>query len=363
MTTDERNGRAVTAIERAMRLIRLLLVPSVLVLGLTGLGPGVAGACACGAVITDERLTGVEETALVELGEGSESVTLNIGGRTTADEAAFIMPVPARAAFELADGAVFAELDQLSAPRIEYRDVVVDGDSGGSGSAAPQDRGVTVTDHVDVGPFEVAQLTGADSSAVAEWLTRNGFVLSEDLAAALTPYLADGWLVVAARLTPENADDFTDGLPSMRITFATTDPVYPMRLSATARHSQPLRLYVLAEHRMDVSNPAPEVSPAELTYAGWVEPAELTGYPVFAKLVERRRFLTRYDGEFRPDAITGDITFTRAPTDETYRAVIVRDRYVEGSSSLLGWGIGIGAVVVLALAGAIGSGLRNRGAR
>jgi hypothetical protein len=338
-------------------MIRLLLVPFVLALGLVWLGPGVAGACACGAVITDQRLVDVQETALVELGDGREAVTLNIGGHTDAEKAAFIMPVPARAAFELADSAVFAELDTLSAPRIEYEEVVVD-DEDGSGAAAPQDPGVTVTDHVDVGPFEVAQLTGADSRTVADWLGRNDFVLSDKLAAALDPYLAEGWLVVAARLTPDGADTLADGLPSMRITFAAEDPVYPMRLSATADHGQPLRLYVLADHRMDVSNPAPRHAPAELTFAGRVEAGKLAEYPVFAGMVDKRRFLTRYDATFSPSAITGDITFTRAKTDDSFRAVVVKRRYVSGTPEVV-WVVG---GVVVAGATMIGL-LRFRGRR
>ncbi|WP_460393212.1 DUF2330 domain-containing protein [Actinophytocola sediminis] len=332
-----------------MRMIRLFLVPLVPVLWLVGFGPGVAGACACGAVITDERLTDVEETALVQLDAGQESVTLNIGGAIEADEAAFIMPVPTRSTFELADGAVFAELDELSAPRVEYEDVVIDGD--GAGAGAPGDQGVTVTDHVDVGPFEVAQLTGANAGSVADWLARNDFVLSDDLATALTPYLAQDWLVLAVRLTPDGAETFADGLPSMRFTFPVDEPVYPMRLSATAEYAQPFRLYVLAEHRMDVSNPAPADDPAELTYAGWVDPATLTDYPELAELVDDRRFLTRYDARFAPEDITGDITFTRAASDEAYRAVVVERRYVQGSSTGLVVAVVAGAVVLLGAGG------------
>lgn len=345
-TERNRNGRH----RRAMRMTRLFLVVSVAVLGLVGFGPGVAGACACGAVITDQRLTDVQETALVELVDGTEAVTLNIGAAIETDDAAFVMPVPARARFELADGAVFAELDELTAPRIEYKDVVIDGDGAG---AAPPDKGVTIVDQVEVGPYEVAQLAGADSTSVADWLTHNDFQLSDELGKALTPYLAEGWLVLAVRLTAQDTS-FADGLPSMRITFATDRPVYPMRLSATATSAQPLRLYVLADHRMDVTNPAPEFAPAELTYAGWVEPADLTDHPVLAALVDQRRFLTRYDARFRPDAITDDIAFTRAAGDQTHRAVVVQRRFVEGTS--------VEAVLVIGgasalLAGAVGGGV------
>lgn len=329
------------------RLLARALVLPVVALGLLGAGPGVAGACACGAVLADERLDATQETALVELAGTTESVTLNITTRTSATEAAFIMPVPGRAAFELADAEVFTELDRISRPRVVYREVVVDGD-GGAGAVDDGDQ-VTVTDHVDVGPYQLAQLTGADSTAVTDWLADHDFTLPTDLADALTPYLADGWLVVAVRLTPRAEDaTFAEGLPPMRLTFGIDEPVYPMRLSATAEHGQPLRLYVLADHRMDASNPAPQGGGPELTYAARLGPAEVARYPILSDLVTGPRFLTRYDATFNPDHITDDIHLSRAATDDAYRAVVVERRYVTATP------VGEVALWVLAGAGLLG---------
>lgn len=311
---------------------------ALLVLWLGAVSPGVAGACACGAVLADSRLEAVQETALVELDGSTESVTVNIAtDDSEASEAAFLMPVPARAEFTLADGELFADLDDVSAPRIEYREVERDDDGDGAGAGAPPGESeVTVTDHVEVGPYEVAQLTGTDSGAVAEWLDGQGFTLPTNLAGQLDPYLADGWLVVAVHLTPKaDGDTFAGGLPPMTLTFATDEPVYPMRLSAAAEYSQPLRLYVLADHRMDISNPAPAGEDPELTFAGWVRPGDLSEHPALAELVSEQRFLTRYDAEFRPEQITGDILLTRADTDDSYRATVVETRYVSRSNTIV----------------------------
>jgi hypothetical protein len=327
--------------------MRVLLLLPVLVIGLLLTGPGGAGACACGAVLADKRLEGVDETALVELDGARQAITLHVGGRTEAGDVAFVMPVPARAEFEIADGEVFAELDELSAPRVEYEEVESDGD-GGAGAAPPGD--VTVTDHAEIGPYEVAQLSGVDSTAVANWLGQNNFTLPPDLSTALTPYLADGWLVIAVRLT---ADTFTEGLPPMRFTFTADKPVYPMRLSATADHSQPLRLYVLADHRMNVSNPAPAGDAPALTFAGWVDPADLTNYPTLATTVDTRRFLTRYDATLATKQITDDIHLTQATTDDTYRAVVIQTRYVKSSSfdEIVLWLLGIVVVSAVSVGG------------
>lgn len=317
-------------------------------LGAVLVGPGVANACACGAAIADE-LTPVRETALVELDGPTEHVTVNITADTTSDSVAFLMPVPSRAEFAIADAALFTDLDEVSRPRVEYREKEIDG-NGAGGVEAPGGE-VTVVDHVEVGPYELAQLTGTDNRAVSDWLTAKDFALPPDLARHLGPYLAEGWLVIAVHLRPEAAEEtFDDGLPPMRISFATDEPVYPMRLSAAAERSQPLRLYVLADHRMDVTDPTPGDSEPDLTFAGWLTPEELDEHPDLAKLVTERRFLTRYDARVDPEEVTGDIHLTQAAEDETYQAVVVQTRYVRGPSTAEMTLVVLGGVVLAGLA-------------
>jgi hypothetical protein len=313
-----------------------LLVPARCLLAVLGglgamlVGPGVANACACGAAIADE-LTPVRETALVELDGPTEHVTVNITAETTSESVAFLMPVPSRAEFAIADGALFTELDEVSRPRVEYRVEEIDGDGAGGAESGGE---VTVVDHVEVGPYELAQLTGTDNRAVSDWLTAKDFTLPPDLAEYLDPYLAEGWLFIAVHLRPEAAEEtFGDGLPPMRFSFAVDEPVYPMRLSAAAEYSQPLRLYVLADHRMDVTDPTPGDSEPDLTFAGWLTPDELDEHPELAKLVPERRFLTRYDARVDPEKVTDDIHLTQAAKDEAYRAVLVQTRYVRGPST------------------------------
>ncbi|MEJ2858636.1 MULTISPECIES: DUF2330 domain-containing protein [unclassified Saccharothrix] len=294
----------------------------VLVAVLSTVSPGVSGACACGAFVADRKLQAQQETALVELTGRTEAITLAVQAHSDASQAAFLMPVPARARFEVAEPGVFVELDRISRPEVRTRRVVVDGDGMGG---APQQRGATVVDHVEVGPYEVAQLSGTDSSAVQQWLGEHGFVLPTALGGALTPYLAENWLVVAVRLAPSSGS-LADGLPPMRVVFETDEPVYPMRLSATAERVQPLRLYVLADHRVDVGNPAPKGREPELTFAGTVDRSP--DHPELSALLSGPRFLTRYDAEFRPDLIEHDIKITRSATDDHHRAVVVVTEYV-----------------------------------
>lgn len=308
------------------RVVTRMAVVAAVAVAVVVVDPAMSGACACGAFVANDKLRAQQETALVELTGRTESITLSVRARSAAKQAAFLMPVPARARFEIADGELFTELDRISRPDVEVRRVTIDGD--GAGAPPGSDRGATVVDHVEVGPYEVAQLAGTDATAVTEWLGEHDFTLPTALGGALDPYLAEGWLVVAVRLAPTSGS-LSDGLPPMRLAFETDAPVYPMRLSATAEGKQPLRLYVLADHRMDVSNPAPEGNAPELVFAGDVGPDPR--YPTLSAALTGPRFLTRYDAEFSPARITDDIHLTRAATDDHHRAVVVVTEYVRSS--------------------------------
>ncbi|MEH1127450.1 DUF2330 domain-containing protein [Micromonospora sp. CPCC 206061] len=346
-----RNSIAVDRVRRVMatgRLATRIAVVVALAVAMVAVDPARSGACACGAFVANDKLRAQQETALVELTGRTESITLSVQARSEATQAAFLMPVPARARFEVADGKLFTELDRISRPDVEVRRVTVDGD--GAGAPPQSDRGATVVDHVEIGPYEVAQLAGTDATAVTNWLGDNDFTLPAALEGALGPYLSEGWLVVAVRLAPTSGS-LAAGLPPMRLAFETDTPVYPMRLSATAEGRQPLRLYVLADHRMDISNPAPRGSAPDLTFAGEVKPDPQ--YPTLSAALVGPRFLTRYDGEFRPAQITDDIRFTRSATDEPHRAVVIVREYVRSPWPmpavpliLLGLALVAGAVVI-----------------
>lgn len=340
----------------ARGLGRLTRVGLAAVIGLGGavFWPLPAQACGCGALVANDPMTPVEETSLITLDPDpanpdgfTETITMNLVTQTVADDAAFVMPVPSQATFDLADPKLFGDLDELTKPDVRVVEEEIDGD--GAGAGAPDGlESVNVTDQVTLGPYDVVQLSGEDPTAVAQWLTTNGFQLQPELADGLATYLDEGWLVVAVRLTSTDQRSLGSGLPPMRLTFPVDQPIYPLRLSALAEEKQKLRLYVLADHRMDVSNPMPGTTGPGLTFAGWVDPSDLANYPTFAAEVPTRRFLTRYDASVAPGAVRHDATFTQADKDEAYRDVVTEVHYVSERGPDTGTIVLIGAGVVLA---------------
>jgi hypothetical protein len=306
--------------------------------------PLAAQACACGGFVSDKKVQVDREDAVVELADGTETVTMQFAARTTAERAAWVMPVPTKAEITLGDPKIFKDLERLTRP--EYRRSTSKGD--GVGGAAP--GAVNVLEQTKIGPYEVAQLAGNDPAAVTEWLRQNNFTLPQNLADGLRPYLDEGWSLAAMRLSAQEGKHLDGLLPPIRLSFATNTAIYPMRLSGLAKTPQALRLYILADHRIDATGPS-----LELYFAGRDE--------------TRGKFVTRYDGTWQdPSQITSDIQLATARTDDAYRTVIGGDTNGTGLLGMLapddGWTmvvwILVGAAVIGVLILVLVTGLRRR---
>lgn len=156
-------------------------------------------------------------------------------------------------------------------------------------------------------------------------------------------YLDQGWDILAVKLRPGASSAALAGkLDPLRMTLATDEPVYPIRLSHAADTEQALRMYVVAPHRMDIATQAAPAEPAEVAYAGWVDPAS------FGREGDERMFLTRYDAVLEPETIQNDYTFERAASDEEFQRV---EYYIDDHTHLTGALIALGLVALGTLFG------------
>lgn len=294
-----------------------------------------AHACGCGAMIpgAGERVAVDREESLVRWDGRREQIVMRLTVGGDAERAAWIMPVPNRATVRLGDPALFDALHSVTAPvtRDRYHFWPQDGDwplgSGGDGHAGgpPGARAgapVGVVGRQRLGPFDVARLTATDPEALDGWLDTNGFALPPRLEGALRPYVDRRWEYVAVRLTPESTGDRLAGdLDPLHLSFAATEPVYPMRLSRLARTPQSLGLYVLAGHRMEPASRIGGEHP-RVTYAGRVNARS----GPLAELTSGTPYLTAIGQEFpHPEAISADHVLRQAPTDDSFQQVIYED--------------------------------------
>lgn len=329
--------------------LRLLLV-----LALSGalwLVPRPAVACACGAVIdtADSHVTG--ETSALTWDGSRETITMVMSMDAGADDVAWIMPAPAGTGIGLGSTDTIVDLRNDSLPRTEHvkdwTPRLSGTDSLRSGAASDSDDAVQVESSTTVGPFDVVTLSGDDAGALTTWLVDNGYPDRSDLAGPFQDYLDQGWRILAVRLTPQAADESFDGaLPPMSLSFDTTEPVYPIRLSSMAATDQRVRLHVVAAHQMDISRQAAPAEPLELLFSGRVSASDAgleTGFDGSDQV-----WLSTYGGRLSPGSIADDYTFARAASDSPYQRV---NTVIDTSP---GEHLGLAILVALGLAAVVG---------
>lgn len=141
--------------------------------------------------------------------------------------------------------------------------------------------------------------------------------------------------------------DLGTQLPPLRVSFASSQLVYPMRLTRLATTPQTVRLYVLADHRV-TSTGTGGPARSDVTYAGWQDPA--SSAPALKALLPHRMFLTRFDqAGLRPDSVTDDYHFGFAGKDTTYQKVEVVGGGGDGFSLALVLTVILGVVGLLVL--------------
>jgi len=345
-------------------LSRLALILAIL---LPALLAQPAQACGCGGYVGDGDGYVTQEQVLLRWDGQTEQVLMSLGVLGSSTAAAVILPVPNQATVDLGDSKVWDELQILTLPLIVHEkhylspfDLFAAGaegapaPGGGVGSAPP----VTVLSRQTLGPFEVTNLAATDADALVGWLTDNGYTLSDGLASAFEPYIAQGWFYVAVKLSPGAGDVLTGELDPLHVTFASDKLVYPMRGSANASEPESVILYVLADHRVDKTQ---DFGNSHIPFADWVDPATLSASPSLTPFVNQKLFLTKFEEQVIPSQVNDDFWFTFTAQDTVAHDTITvyDDDYTFVYLSLAGLCLLI-LLPILALAGFILYAVRRR---
>jgi hypothetical protein len=278
-----------------------------------------------------------EQLAYLGWNEAESTETLVILPRFYGDarEFAWVVPVPAVPQVTAGDPELFRQLFTLVAPEYHHRDSSWDCDptfeADGDADGPPPDVEIIWHDLVDI--YDVMVVQAHDGPALADSLTAWGFLHEENSDQAqplLADYVARGWsfAVMTIDSTAYAGGGAYGGLNPLALTFATTEPVYPMRLSAlSAANDTEVRLFVAADHRLEFPG-------ARTEYANRFDDAEFPilrrRYPEVAALLQPGRFLTCLEVTLGPQDMTDDLYLARAPRDDEFR------RVVHGDFSLFG---------------------------
>jgi hypothetical protein len=178
---------------------------------------------ACGGMVFpahEERAGGMSDQELLLAFGDDETVLVASAGYEGVDAAdfAFLLPLASNPAeVRDADPALFIALDEHTAPRVSIHLDEGEPSGGGCGARAggpPGDANeqgfgdegeVMVHQRGQTATYEYVVIGGDTGSAVADWLTDEGYPLPADYATAIEPYVSDGRFFFAAKVLPEAA--------------------------------------------------------------------------------------------------------------------------------------------------------------
>jgi len=315
----------------ALRTCRLALV--IALLGAIANVFAVPGyACACGAVIArqGEQATMNHEVALVHWDGTTETVVMQLALNATTDNVALVVPTPTPATVTAGEKATFEELDSLSAPQAQHQRRVRFGfalshsapSEGAIGARPPE-----VVNQVHLGPLEATTLAGGDLTGLKKWLADNGYSIKPAVLDALGPYVRDGWAFVAMRLT--STAPIVGGLSPVRMTFPSSQLVYPMRVSVAATGAQRVTVFTLSDHRQQRTDADAVKQSTEVQFASNVLGA--VHDPLLRELAANHGpYLTKLAVNIpKPVQISSDFGFGNAPNDDALRQTVVVYDYID----------------------------------
>ncbi|HEY3446390.1 MAG TPA: DUF2330 domain-containing protein [Myxococcales bacterium] len=276
------------------------------------------------------------QTILVTHRAGVESYVFRPHFCGQAAQFGLILPVPATLTANpvLADPALFAELDRISAPthvaRTECRGRI--GPDAGAANYA-HDGGVSgpeIIDYGQVGIFDWVLLKADSAASFTAWLDANGFPHDASAEPLFSHYVQKGWFFVAFKVTagesaPPAGSLLCGDLGPIQVSFTAAVPVVPTRIAAastSAYSTLAWRIYAVAERQLGASMSEYH---AKLRFSGALDSAALASAPELAKLAVAGDRLTKFEVFFSPSteadlALASDVSndFRETIDDVTY---------------------------------------------
>jgi len=245
------------------------------------------------------RIYETSQKALLIYKDGREDLVISISFEGEASEFGWIIPLPNKPDISKVDYSIFRKLDEFTEPKENLlekirgdRNYYYGGYTTLSGAPKAEEDNtestVQVVEEKSIGIFDYAVLTTEDTNDLKEWMLDNGYNLptadetynateevnifpevdsqtqaelwSEALP-IIKDYIDDGWYFVAVKINNEYTDStgtetkISEGaVDPLRFSFETKDIIYPMRLSAINKRDLSVTLYVIDDHKVEVSN-------------------------------------------------------------------------------------------------------------
>ena len=194
---------------------------------------------------------------------------------------------------------------------------------GGAGGRWTMNDGVQVQKTAHVGAYDINILQAAKPGDLNDWLTANQFTpLPSSGDAAVAQYIRDKWVFATIKLRREDAGRNTPH--PLKMQFASSSAVYPMKLTALSGASPQFDLFVIGDKRARLANLPVSFcdrfhrQDRKLYLAGHdetvayfaAEASDLKiGHPDVCSLLWDGCILTRLSGKLTPHQMRDDLRF------------------------------------------------------
>lgn len=191
------------------------------------------------------------QSAFLWQAQGKQHMLLSVQYSGGSDEFAWVIPVESRPEVTVEKGAPFTELRR--ATKIEA--MMTRGmEAGGGSKGMPADRGVTVLEQKEEGPYNIAVLSATSGVGLYDWLKTNQFAVSKNARGQMDYYIGRNYVFVAARIRngAKTNQTVTSRLLSgtiapMHLTFAAKRLSYPLKMTAVNPGMSEMEIYVAGD--------------------------------------------------------------------------------------------------------------------
>lgn len=205
------------------------------------------------------------QRAIIICNGNIETMILQVKFSGNASDFAWVVPVaslPEENSIQLESDSIFTQLHDMTQPKVYQYNSAKLGGGGHRGwdNSEPIEEinsaRIQVWQNASVGPYEVNVISGNSSQALKDWLNAHGYNYSQTSDEILDFYIQKEWYFMATKVIVEDqpADNNTTyqaGLPALKVSFSTEEPVFPLRISeiSSAKNNE-IEIYVAANHRM-----------------------------------------------------------------------------------------------------------------
>jgi hypothetical protein len=188
-----------------------------------------------------ENIDIVEESAVIQWNPATktENFIRRATFKGTAKDFGFLVPTPATPALEEVSDDLFSTLDEKTArktvqkttKRIDFTPLVLlfaRIGYKGDGAVATARPPVEVLSVQKIAGYEAAVLDATDAKALNEWLEKNGYATTPDLAQWLDAYIQQHWKITAYKID-KSQGELAARTSAVKMTFQTERPFFPYR--------------------------------------------------------------------------------------------------------------------------------------